>query len=167
MDFYDAVHILEVGSHLLESCKDKTNTRPGYLFLRIWLFTFHKDRTPASTTHFMIVNRENWSKCVTFSHVSWEPVSHLPFTEVKNSPEFVDIAESLIQFHVYLNKILGCHLLYLNLRSQVKTFTLHSCATVFTYRPPHKLSNNSVPLVSKAAGLSVNRHITALWWLCS
>lgn len=39
------------------------------------------------------------SKAVTFSHVSGEPVSHIPFTKVENGSKLGGIAENLAQFH--------------------------------------------------------------------
>lgn len=39
------------------------------------------------------------SEAVTFSHVSGEPMSHVPSPEVEHGSELVDITEHLVQFH--------------------------------------------------------------------
>lgn len=38
-------------------------------------------------------------KDVTFSHVSGEPMSHVPSAKVEHGSEVTDITENLVQFH--------------------------------------------------------------------
>lgn len=81
--FYDAVHTPEAGSHLLQSYKQWDETTDIHI-----------------ATSFHTSNIFDFQQsCVTFSHVSGEPVSHIPSTEVEHGSELVDIAQSLVQFH--------------------------------------------------------------------
>ena len=50
-------------------------------------------------------------EAVTFSHVSGEPVSHVPPAEVKHGSELVDMTETVEQFHGSWRKL---HLSFTN-----------------------------------------------------
>lgn len=93
MDFDDAVHTLKAGSHLLESWKQLiifSNYVTSKLYY-IRLLAIHKVQT--FKTFFF--------KAVTFSHMSGEPMSHFPSTEVERGSKLADITERLEEFHGY------------------------------------------------------------------
>lgn len=82
MNFYDAVHIPEAGSHLLQTCKQVGDG------IHI-----------SSNTYIRHILQMIWCEAVTFSHVSGEPVGHIASPEVEHGSELVDSAESLVQSH--------------------------------------------------------------------
>lgn len=90
MDFYDTVHHLQAGSHLLQSCRQSVKS---------YVSSNLQDSIYIQVTYILHVLEMSWNKAVTFSHVSGEPVSHFPFTKVENGPKLADITERLVQSH--------------------------------------------------------------------